>query len=203
MRTRRPAVLLLGCLLAAPAAALACELSSDARVEGDAVFAVDPRASQIRFDADAGWHTFTRAAGKFSGKVRVATAFPAAGAEACLEGDAASITTGIEMRDERMRERHLHTDRFPTIRFTLTGLEHLASLGDGRYGGTLRGTLTLHGVTSPLATPAEARLDENQLSIQGQVPLRLSTFGIPAPSFLFVTMKDEVLVRFRLTANRS
>ena len=86
------------------------------------------------------------------------------------------------------------------ILFTLSGVDLVEPKGDGHYTATLRGTLTLHGVTAPLVIPTKAALTEQRLVVEGAVPLRLSTFQIPIPSLLFIPMKDEVVVSFKVVA---
>jgi hypothetical protein len=81
-------------------------------------------------------------------------------------------------------------------------VDQIESIGSDRYTTALRGTLALHGVASSLVIPATAHLSPNRLSIEGEVLLPLSTFQIPIPSFLFISMKDEVMVRFRVRAVR-
>ncbi len=154
----------------------------------------------IRFDADARLHTFSGTAGKLSGRVRLPGDLLSDGADACLQIEAASLTTGIDLRDERMRNNHLETDRFPIILFRMSGLDPIEPLGGDRYAGTLRGALTLHGVTSLLTAPVRAHISSVGLVVEGKVPLHLSTFQIPVPTFLFVSMKDEVIVSFKIRA---
>jgi polyisoprenoid-binding protein YceI len=178
----------------------ACELPPKPEFDRHPVYVLDPHASTIRFDADTRLHTFTGVAGQLSGRIRLLSASRASQAAACVEIEANSITTGIAMRDNMMWRSHLHTDRFPTILFTLSGVDLVEPKGDGRYTATLRGTLALHGVTAPLLVPAKAALTEQRLVVEGTFPLRLSTFQIPIPALLFIPMKDEVVVSFTVVA---
>lgn len=193
---------LIGWLIVSGATPLACELPPRPGTEQHLRFRLDPHESTVRFDADARLHTFTGTVGKLSGQVRLAKASPPDEPAACLEIDAASLTTGIDLRDERMRTRHLETDRFPAILFTMSGPERIEPVGGDRYNITLHGTLTLHGVTRPLTAQAMAHLSSSSLEVEGKVPLRLSAFQIPIPSFLFISMEDEVVVSFKVKAVR-
>ncbi len=191
-----------GLLILSHTPLIACELPPRPANERRLVFALEPQGSLIQFEGDARLHTFTGTARKLTGRIRLADASLPSEAEACVEIEAASITTGIDLRDETMRKNHLHTGRFPTILFTMTGVEQVRPLGADQYTGALRGMLTLHSVTSPLVVPAKAHITSTWLSVEGQVPLRLSTFEIPIPSFLFIRMKDEVIVRYKVKATR-
>ena len=200
VRLLLPGICLLGWLLIPQSVLLACELPPKPGSDRDLVYVLDPRESTIRFDADARLHAFTGTAGQLFGRVRLPSVSRVSEAAACVEIRAASLTTGIAMRDNKMRRSHLHTDHFPTILFTLSGLDQIQPQGADRYTGTLRGTLALHGVTTPLVISAKAEFNVKRLSVEGTVPLRLSTFQIPIPSLLFIPMKDEVVVRFKVVA---
>ncbi len=193
---------LLGWLLVSDTVLLACELQARPGTEHYLRFRLDPHESTIHFEADARLHTFTGTAGKVSGLIRLPSASSSTEAEACVQIEASSLTTGIDLRDERMRRSHLHTDRFPTILFTMSGVEQTEPLGGDRYTSTLRGALTLHGVTRPLTAQVKAHLTSTLLEVEGKVSLRLSTYQIPIPSFLFIPMRDEVVVSFKVKAVR-
>ncbi|MBI2882319.1 MAG: YceI family protein [Candidatus Methylomirabilis oxyfera] len=195
-----PAICALVWLLMPQPTVAACELPPKPEADRHPVYILDPRESTIRFDADARLHTFTGVAGQLSGRVRLLSASRANEAAACVEVEAKSITTGIGLRDRQMRKSHLHTDRFPTILFTLSGVDQVEPKGDDRYTATLRGALTLHGVTVSLQVPAKGTLTKQRLVVEGMFPLRLSTFQIPIPALLFIPMKDEVVVSFKVVA---
>lgn len=197
-----PGVCVLGWLLIPQTALLACELLPTPESDRQPVYVLDPTESTTRFDADARLHTFTGVAGRLSGRVRLPSASRASEAAACVEVETESITTGIAMRDRMMRRNHLHTDRFPTILFTLSGVDSVEPRGDDRYTATLRGTLALHGVTATLPVPVKASFTQQRLVVEGSFPLRLSTFQIPIPALLFIPMKDEVMVHFKVVATR-
>ena len=193
-------ICLLGWLLIPQSVLLACELPPQPEPGHRLVYILDPHESTIRFDADARLHTFTGVVGQLSGRMRLLSASRASEAAGCVEIEASSLTTGIAMRDNKMGRSHLHTDRFPTILFTLSGVDLVEPKGDGHYTATLRGFLTLHGVIAPLVIPTKAALTEQRLVVEGAVPLRLSTFQVPIPSLLFIPMKDEVVVSFKVVA---
>ena len=78
----------------------------------------------------------------------------------------------------------------------------MRSIGFLPSAAVLPGELTLHGVTKPLRVPVNIHPSSTWLEVEGKVPLRLSTFQIPIPSFVFISMKDEVIVSFKVKAVR-
>jgi len=193
------AALVVGSVGRAPA----CDLpaASPASAPG-LVLRVAPPKSQVVFDAQAFLHSFSGRTSKIRGTLRLADGDRPDGAEACFRIDAASLETGNATRDAIMRDEHLQTIRFPVIAFDLLRVEGARSAADG-WEFVARGTLTLRGVTREIRFPVLARRVGDDLRLTGEVPVRMSDHGIPAPKFLFLTVEDRVLVRFDILAARA
>lgn len=158
--------------------------------------------SRVGFDARSTLHDFSGVSDRVRGALRVDLARPADGIEGRIEIDAASLSTANEGRDEAMLER-LEGIRFPAIAFTPTGFA--ASGVDEvarRVEGRVRGRMSIHGVERELEMTVRASLDEaRRLVIEGEAPLKLSDFGIAAPSQLgLISMEDGVRVWIHLRA---
>lgn len=165
------------------------------------IFRLDGAASSVQFDAKAFLHDFSGKTSKIQGAIGLAEPDQPTAAAACIRIDAASLDTGNATRDATMRNEHLETDKFPEIFFELTQVEHPRRVADV-WEFEASGTLTLHGVARPIVIPIQARPAGNAMQISGQVPLKMSDYGIRQPKLLFVTVDDQVLVRFDVTAAR-
>jgi hypothetical protein len=62
------------------------------------------------------------------------------------------------------------------------------------------GTLLLHGTRRPVAGQADIRPEGNDLRIDASFPLRIDDYGIAAPRYLGVGVKNEVQVKVWLVA---
>lgn len=72
-------------------------------------------------------------------------------ASVSAEINVASIDTGVKKRDDHLRsDEILDAARYPKITFRSTGIEPL-----GGNRGRVKGDLTIHGVTRPIALDAE------------------------------------------------
>ena len=193
------AALVVGSVGRAPA----CDLpaASPASAPGLVLRVAAPKG-QVVFDAQAFLHSFSGRTSKIRGTLRLADGNRPDGAEACFRIDAASLETGNATRDAIMRDEHLQTIRFPVIAFDLLRVEGARSAADG-WEFVARGTLTLRGVTREIRFPVLARRVGDDLRLTGEVPVRMSDHGIPAPKFLFLTVEDRVLVRFDILAARA
>ncbi len=87
--------------------------------------------------------------GSFSGRLHIGETPEESWAEA--EIDAASIDTGVEMRDNHLRSADfMDVEKFPKISYRSTGLE---VTGDDTF--RLHGDLTIRGITRPVVLDVE------------------------------------------------
>lgn len=183
-------------------AGAACELppAPDAP-KGRIVYRQDAGKSLVRFDAKAFLHHFEGRTPKVQGTIRLADLERLTGAEACIRIDAASLETGNDTRDGTMRREHLETAKFPTIEFVLTQVEDIHRQLDA-WEFTARGMLSLHGVSREILLPVRAWMVGDGLRLTGAIPLRMSDYGIPIPTFLLLAVEDQVVVSFDVAARR-
>ena len=97
--------------------------------------------------------------------------------------DLDTVETGIDIRNERMREHLFQTDRFATARVTTTlDLAALADLGVGeRRSLTLPAVLDLHGMRLDLeADVTVTDIDGRQVLVESRAPVmvHVEDFGL-------------------------
>lgn len=130
-----------------------------------------------------------------------------------------TIDTGISMRNQHMRENHLHTAKFPKASFKLRSFSDLSEpvlAADGNaVKATANGDFTIHGVTKAYAIPVEMRLlspsestesrlggsTGNLLYITANWKVALADHEIPRPDFLFLKLSpvEDVTISVALT----
>jgi polyisoprenoid-binding protein YceI len=117
--------------------------------------------------------------------------------------DMTRLRTGVEPRDERMRDEGLETDRFPAASFRLTRPVPLGEVS-GAKAVELRlpGDLTLHGVTRPLEFPVQARWDGASIQVAGGTRIRRADFGLEVPNLVGYRIEDTAVVELELTLVR-
>lgn len=96
----------------------------------------------------------------------------------------------------------LDVRRFPEIRF----VSRTIAAKDSARGGlevTVRGTLTLHGVSREVTVPVHVTIGSNLLSATGTMALKQTDFGIkPIAVAGVVKVQDEVRIELTLVARR-
>ncbi len=149
---------------------------------------------EIVFVADARLHDFEGRTTAVSGLVMANALQDAVG---CVVIEARALDTGIGLRNRYMWEDYLEVAKFPEIRFVMTGLSGARHEVD-TFRLTLEGELSLHGTTRNLRIPASLIFVDRGLEVQGQATLRMTEYAIARPALLFIKVKDEVEVRFRV-----
>ncbi|MBC7808983.1 MAG: YceI family protein [Akkermansiaceae bacterium] len=165
----------------------------------------------VRFEARTNTEKYAGQTDQISGEVRVDPQRIAANPIAFFTVRPAGFSTGNGTRDSNMRRKHLGVDAFPTASFVLTALDlptngeatgnkvsAVPTLSDGKpVAGSLRGMLTLHGVTKPVTAFATVTRERDRgtgrdsLHIVARFVVRLKDYAIPTPRFLFLVTKQE------------
>ena len=93
----------------------------------------------------------------------------------------------------------LDAARFPTIRFVSTSVAEAGAAAEGGRDFTVRGALTLHGVTRPLTLRVHVAESGDHLAATGRTTLRQTDFGLrPISKAGVVMVKDELTIVWHL-----
>lgn len=151
--------------------------------------------NEVRFESNAPMESFDGTTSTVWGTIELDPG--ALGDTLTLEitCDLATLDTGIDLRNQHMRDNHLHTEEHPHAVFRGARVSG-ASSGALAVGETvslvLTGRLTLHGVTRELAAPTELTLrDDGRLHLVSRFEVNLSDYDVPRPKFLMLKL-DEV-----------
>lgn len=156
-------------------------------------FRIQPDASEIAFRATSRLMNADGRFSRFSGDV-VVDPGALTSARISLTIDAASLDTGIEMRDKHLRSSDFfEVERFPTVTFQSVRVE-----AAGRRA-TVVGRLTLHGVTREIAVPIDVQITNTALVASGEFIVNRGEYAINYNSFVN-PIGNEVRVAFTFRA---
>jgi polyisoprenoid-binding protein YceI len=125
--------------------------------------------------------------------------------------DLRTLRTGIETRDEHMRERHLHTNEFPYAYFELQSLDQF----DPDYAVDQvqycigKGMFFIHGVKRGITPDLEVVRIETaegtlEYNVEARFSLKLDDYGISRPKLLFMKLAElieiEIVLKLSSTA---
>jgi polyisoprenoid-binding protein YceI len=136
-----------------------------------------------------------------AGTLSAAPGRPAAFAGA-IEVDLRTLDTGIGLRNDHMRSEYLEVEKGEGFSSAvLTDLDLGSAPAEGLRGRTrFTGTLLLHGVRKAVSGQADIRREGQSVRVEAGFPIALADYGIRAPRYLGVGVKDVVQVKVSLTA---
>jgi polyisoprenoid-binding protein YceI len=116
------------------------------------------------------------------------------------EAPVATLRTGNARRDRDLRAA-LESDRYPTLRFDVTGVATSVRAATApptdSAGATLRGALAIHGVARDVEVPATLVRRADSVRVTSAFPLHLHDYRVGGLHKLFglLRVRDEVQIR--------
>lgn len=114
-----------------------------------------------------------------------------------VELEPSAFNSGNVIRDINGQRTVFETGSYPTISFTSSSVEVSdPTFRSGSQSVTVTGTLTMHGVEKTVSVPAAVTRTGDSFTATGTFEVLLSDYEMRRPSFLFVTVDDEVQIDF-------
>ena len=124
--------------------------------------------------------------------------------------DLASIDTGIDLRNEHMRDNFLETGKYPKATYKATAIQ-MQGKPDLRKAQTVKlvstGEFSLHGVTEKKTIPLTVDYKPAShgkpahIQVNGRFPIKLEEYHIKRPEAIFVKLADTVFVDVSAVGN--
>ena len=112
-----------------------------------------------------------------------------------IEIDLNSLNSGIELRDEHLKNKYLMTTQYPIATLTLKNKQML-SFNDEEQ--VIKGHLNFHGKSRDVNIVTKFKNQGSQFISNGKFELKLSDFGVDLPSFQGITAADKVTIKTKL-----
>jgi polyisoprenoid-binding protein YceI len=178
-------------------------------------YVMDTRASQFTVQVYSGGllsafgHNPTIAIRGFSGEAQVnADDLGRSFLKITIDAGSLTVRDDISDKDRReieraMQQEILETPTYPEIVYECSNIA-ATKAGDGNYSVTLRGDLTLHGVTRPQPVPARVALDGDSLRAFGNFSLLQTDYDLKLASVAggALKVKDELKFSFNILARK-
>jgi len=164
-------------------------------------FAGDNSHGHVKFDLDSTLHNVPGEATSFTSEINIEE-----GVSGMLTIQAASIKTGIKVRDRRMYDFCLDTHSFPIITFELRGITGDEEGFKSKAGaGTvnLHGKLNIRSTSRDLIVPASYTWSEAGVKLNGKTDVKWSDYGVPDPSILISTVQPVLKMNFDLDLRKT
>lgn len=105
-----------------------------------------------------------------------------------------NLTSGIDLRDQHMREKYLEAPKFPeaTLKIERTALSFPAAGGEKKKGKAA-GTFTVHGISQPVNVGYTLVKTNAGYKVDATFNLDLTKHGIPIPEYELVSVEKDVV----------
>jgi polyisoprenoid-binding protein YceI len=144
-------------------------------------------AGTLSFDGHGSGGDFVGTTGTIIGEMRGADDL--SGVRGWVEAPVRTLKTGNGRRDKDLN-KSMESDKYPTIRFDLSGVTEQERRGD-TVTVALKGTFTIHGVTREATLPATVALLPNAVHLRADTPLNLKDYKIGGLKKLFGILKMD------------
>lgn len=103
-----------------------------------------------------------------------------------------TVSTGIELRDEHMKDKFLQTGQYPdaVLTFPKASIAWPTETGK-KVSGSLDAQFTAHGKTQPTKVKYDVQKTKQGWKVTGNFPYDTSAAGIEVPSYLGVTIDNH------------
>ncbi len=118
-----------------------------------------------------------------------------------IKADLSTLASDKPQRDGQLKRQALETNTYPTATFALTSPISIDKVpADGQtLTKTVKGNLTLHGVTKPIEMDIQGVIQGSQLVMVGSMDIQFADFNIEKPkSAAVVSIEDHGTMEMQL-----
>jgi polyisoprenoid-binding protein YceI len=103
-----------------------------------------------------------------------------------------TLKTGIELRDDHLKNKYLEVEKFPTATLTFSNFKIPDDLTSEI---PFNGILNLHGIDQPIQGLVTINKESKQQKLKADFKIKLSQFKIEIPSFKGITVAEDVQIK--------
>lgn len=103
-----------------------------------------------------------------------------------------NLSTGIDLRDEHMKEKYLEISKFPSSKLVLDPVKLEDSTLKRDFKNVFSGQLTLHGITKPVN--GTFSFSAKDVSAIVNFTIKVSDFNIDIPKYMGITVSETVAI---------
>jgi polyisoprenoid-binding protein YceI len=99
--------------------------------------------------------------------------------------------------------RQLDVQQFSSAKFAATSASVPGTVTSSQVDVTVTGSLTIHGVTKPVAATAKAQYVGGRIEIAGSVSINMTDYGVTPPQVPFTTVDPAATIEFDIFLTRA
>ncbi len=141
--------------------------------------------SSITFELGSTWHTIYGTANEYSGKIVFDDPLRPTRVTGKIDIKADSLTTGLNMRDEKLRNFSLEVKKYPLITYTITEFR----------AGELLGELVIKDVTKVVALKLTSEKKGGYMEHTGVAHINWADYNVIDPSIFIATVDKKITIK--------
>jgi polyisoprenoid-binding protein YceI len=100
------------------------------------------------------------------------------------------------LMQDHFNENYMESGKYPKAFFKgrITNMTTMSLTKDGTYHADVKGDLTIHGITKPIATQARMIVNGGKVSAQGNFDVAIVDYGIEVPKVVRENIAKQVKV---------
>lgn len=115
--------------------------------------------------------------------------------------DLNTLDTGINLRNNHMRDSYLETDQYRFAEFTGKIISDFDPEINEEQSVTASGTFQIHGVEREIEVDGTLKSVDNGLQLDASWSIMLEDYNIDRPSVIFYELSDEQIVNISILLN--
>lgn len=170
------------------------QAANKAKPEGSTPTAItlksQPASGQVVFEA-VGKPSFLKIKGQGEGPAGEVQLAPQVQGNFKFKMD--TLKTGIDLRDQHMKEKYLQVAQHPTAELKI---EEVQNFDPAKESQSLpfKGQLTIHGVQKPVAGTVDIAKSDKSYKVKAAFETKISDYAIDIPSYSGIIVADAVKV---------
>jgi polyisoprenoid-binding protein YceI len=112
--------------------------------------------------------------------------------------DLTTLDTGIDLRNQHMRDSYLETDEYPFAEFTGQIVSELDPNISEKQEAKVKGTFKIHGVEREVTVTGTITPTSNGLQLDADWTVLLDDYNIERPGVVFYKLADEQKVNISI-----
>ena len=179
------------------------------------MFHINDDRNVFTFESKAPLEKIVGTTSKITGHVHLDAKDITKGFMATFDLDVASMKTGIDLRDQHMRENFLETGKYPKATLTVDKLTKVSAkqlMDQKPITVDAEGTLNLHGMKKKVelkgiqvaffkeSEAIKAKMPGDLLTIVGSFSLKLPDYNIKVPQMIVLKLDENIKVNVDLVA---
>ena len=103
------------------------------------------------------------------------------------------------LMQEHFNEKYMESDKYPVAKFSGVIQEKIDYKKEGVYSATVKGQMTMHGVTKDVEVKGKITVKGSSITIDAKFKIRVDDYKIPVPTLYIKNIAEIVDVTLKST----